>query len=278
MSELSSSPTWGPYHYNGNEYSVYACPHCESLSTYPNPSDAALKKLYSESFAYSWYKDHYPIKLKDASQRVTEYKKFLGSSVLDYGGGVGYFSDACQKNGIHSKTHDPFAQNNSIDTKEKWTSIVALHMLEHSNNLDATIEDMKKRLLPNGSLILAVPNASGEGYKKYGSSWVWSQPPLIHIHHFTTKGIISLLERHGFKVIQVKTKDRWDANTVSDVYLTPIFKLTDRFWRPNYPAFLRKIAAKISAQLRLLAYTFGPKSSEESTLAEIEIVAKLQQL
>jgi SAM-dependent methyltransferase len=210
-------------------YRLQECQTCGSAFTWPRPSDAALQVIYATSFDYRWYRDHFDAKLQDCRMRVQEYQPLLGRRVLDFGGGVGYFSQALREAGLESTTYDPYLSG-PIPARSAWDTVVALHVLEHSNDLDRTMSEIKEWLVPGGRLIVAVPNFSGLGYKKLGMRWVWAQPPVIHVHHFTAAGLTSLLSRHGYEDIRVSFHERWDANNYCDVEHAERFRIWDAAW------------------------------------------------
>lgn len=263
----------------GEEYKLLSCKTCESISTYPMPDNEVLARLYSECFDYRWYQDHYPAKMRDCRYRVNEYKAFLGQRVLDFGGGVGYLSKALREASYESVTYDPFCRQG--DKKDGlWDTVIALHVLEHANDADRTLCEMKELLVSGGRLILAVPNAGGVGYRELGMHWVWAQPPLLHTLHFTTTGLSSLLERHGFVIEEVRYADRWDANSYCDLDQVEKFKNLDALWgrRPyNRIGLYRKAcAAYVSARrYKGLQKALSDRSQNSKDLSELQIIARL---
>ena len=219
----------------GREYRLVWCDACGSAYSDPVPDDEILKRLYRQHFDYRWYRDHYEAKLLDAHIRVKEYGERLGRRVLDFGGGLGYFSHAAREAGLNSVTYDPYAAD--ADPGGDWDCVVALHVLEHTNDLDRAISQMKCRLRPGGSLLLAVPNFCGEGYRRMGMDWVWAQPPLVHVFHFTATGLAKLVERHGFAQVVCSYHERWDANTTADIEHAKEFRRADSAW--GYQPFSR---------------------------------------
>lgn len=239
------------------EFRLLNCPQCELIWTHPLPDNTTLKSFYARAFDYDWYADHLTHKRLDVRERVRVLKPVLGSSSLDYGGGFGYFSDACKNSGISSEVYDPYLPGANRELSKQWDSVVALHSLEHSNDLEKTLTDFRRLLNPGGRLIISVPNAHSSSYQKKGMAAVWAQPPLLHIFHFSEKNIRFLLERHGFEVEDISYADRWDANYVSDVLLRPFFFRMDSYWAKlkNTPlhrpyavtvGFLRQIALRLS--------------------------------
>ena len=271
--------SYGEWHWEfwGNTYRLVKCLSCESVFTDPMPDDVTLKKLYDANFDYRWYQDHYDAKLRDCRIRVHEYRDIMGRKVLDFGGGIGYFSEAAREIGLDSVTYDPF-YNKEAKIGGQWDAVVALHVLEHSNNPDRTIDQMRRLLKPGGKLILAVPNLLSLGYKKLGMHWVWAQPPLLHIFHFTAKGLEILLKRHNFKDLDISYHERWDANLYSDVEHVKLFRIMDAAWatRPfNAISAYRKIIARINTIRRFKGLekamrNYNPKNEN---YAELQITA-----
>ncbi len=272
---------YGEWHWEieNHNYNLKRCPACKSFFTNPLPDDVTLKKLYEKSFNYGWYHDHYNAKLRDCKIRILEYRNMIGPEVLDFGGGIGYFSEVARKMGFDAITYDPFL-NKATSITGKWDTVVALHVLEHSNNLDDIIKQIKSYLKPDGKLILAVPNALSFGYKKLGMHWVWAQPPLLHIFHFTAAGLKMLLERHNFKVLNISYHERWDANIYSDVEHVQFSKLMDDAWaKKPYNSFklYRKLVAHINTFRRFkgLEKSMIKYCSANDIYAELQVIASI---
>ena len=265
----------------GRVYDLEQCGSCGCAFTAPRPDDATLQRLYGESYDYRWFRDHYDAKLADARSRFEEYEPWLGASVLDFGGGLGYFAAAAREAGLRSETLDPHSGASPTLPGDGWDSVVALHVLEHSNDPGAMLEAIRARLKPGGSLILAVPNYAGAGYRERGMHWVWAQPPLVHVFHFTARGLAALLLRHGFDLEQVDYRERWDANYVSDVLQVERFARLEADWarRPwSRFALYRKYIADRNAELRFeaLERSLREHAMEPSLRAELQVRARLR--
>lgn len=263
----------------GVEYRLVMCPECGSAYTDPMPGGETLKKVYATWFDYRWYQDFYNAKLRDCRIRLKEYQELMGRRVLDFGGGVGYFSSAAREEGYVSQTYDPYASGDVLGD-EKWDTVVALHVLEHSNDPDDTVEQIKKILTPKGTLILAVPNFSSLGYRKLGMGWVWAQPPLLHIFHFTAEGLKALLGRNGFEDIKISYHERWDANLYTDLEKVKTFRRLDSLWlrQPfNRIGLYRKLVARLNSALRFngLKKALKGYDSENNGYAELHVSARL---
>lgn len=265
---------------SGIDYRLYKCGSCGCAFTVPQPGDEVLSSLYRYSFDYRWYRDHYATKLRDCRDRLKEYGPLLGGRVLDFGGGLGYFAAAARELGLESLAFDPYVSGQAPQPK-RWDSAVALHVLEHSNDLDRTLGEIKNLLLPGGRLVLAVPNFESLGYQSEGMKWVWAQPPLVHVFHFTAIGLRALLARHDFVDVKVSYHERWDANLYCDVEHAETYRKWDAAWakRPfNKTPLYRRLIARINSQRRYAGLEKALKDYDphNSRYAELQITGVLQ--
>jgi SAM-dependent methyltransferase len=151
--------------------------------------------------------------------------------VLDFGGGLGYFSQILRRKGIHADTYDPYAPANlKIDSLSNWDTTACFHVLEHTNDLDELVGTIKDLLAEDGKLIIEVPNRNSTGFKFQSTEWVWTQAPVVHIFHFTAIAMTKLFERHGFVIEKTIFRDRWDANFLYDTLFFGITKNIDPLW------------------------------------------------
>lgn len=224
----------------GQDFTVLRCTDCQGQLTYPSPSPELLGRFYKDSFSYKWYRDHYPAKFLDALHRVVQYRRLgaLGAGpVLDYGGGIGYFGRAARLLGYKAETRDPMYESvtdqksaASSAPAQTYATITCHHVLEHAIEPAALLRNIHSLLQPDGTLILAVPNGASLGYARRGVHWVWSQPPLIHLHHITPAGLRALLQRTGFVLEKELFYDRWDASVTADVKWAKLFSRWDGQW------------------------------------------------
>jgi SAM-dependent methyltransferase len=272
-----SDQSWSIF---GEEYRLLSCETCNSVSTFPLPSDAVLSRLYAECFDYRWYQDHIGAKLRDCRERIREYRPCLGKRVLDFGGGIGYLSAALRDEGYDSITYDPFCRRD--DQKYGlWDTVIALHVLEHANDPDRTLSEMKELLAPGGNLILAVPNAGGRGYRELGMKWVWAQPPVMHVLHFTASGLTALLERNGFSIETLNFAERWDANLCTDLDRAAFQLTIDSAWgRLPYNRYrlYRKGCAVASSLFRSIGLQIARQGYDPANTdySELQVIARVR--
>lgn len=260
------------------EYKLVCCSDCGLINTSPLPEVSFLNDFYQRSFSYEWYSEHLAEKTVDAKARAKELVPFLGRSVLDFGGGYGYFSKSCKELGLSSEVFDPYApgDHKKVAEGQKWDSVVSIHSLEHARLPLETLESIKSMLNRDGKLIIVVPNSSSQAYKKYGMASVWAQPPFLHLYHFNLESLATILKRSGFDVVSHYTSDRWDANYLCDVALRGMFCRIDGMWSKIENKKVRKFYSKVSGFLRRLFFHAGnvvlPKYLRNE---ELTIVAKL---
>ncbi len=241
-------------------YGITTCPECGTSSTAPVPSEAAVANYYAKSFDYRWYQDHLWAKRRDANIRVREIKQWwpeiTAGRMLDFGGGLGYQTQAFIDFGITCVTWDPYAPGRRSPAPSGIDTVVCLHVLEHSIVPQATVEAIRSCLRQDGHLVIAVPNRDGSGYTRHGMNWVWAQPPICHIHHFSEAGLVSLLEHCGFKILDIRRCDRWDANPLSDDKFRHLFVFMGNLWGAtpllSRLPFYRYAIATVTSALRFI--------------------------
>jgi SAM-dependent methyltransferase len=261
----------------GEEHRLVHCAACGGMFTDPLPSQPLLDALYGDEFDFSWYRDHYPAKLLDSLQRVLQYRRLglIGGRILDFGGGLGYFSRALRLFGYDAQTRDPVYDGTGRVGRgsDRFDTIVGHHVLEHAREPGELLEQLRAQLAPEGTLILAVPNAGSLGYRQKGTAWVWSQPPYVHVHHFTAPGLRALAERHGFEVAGEHYFERWDANTLADVKLAALFERSDGGWRHSRWRWGR---AQVDSLLRLAALAAGAIVARTPASSRAELLLALR--
>lgn len=79
--------------------------------------------------------------------------------------------------------------------------VVMLHVLEHSLNPIAAIENMHRVLSPGGLLLAEVPNNEAVGLRISGERWLHMDIPR-HFSYFTAKSLEAVVERAGFELVE----------------------------------------------------------------------------
>ncbi len=83
---------------------------------------------------------------------------------------------------------------------DSFDKTIFLDVLEHLNNRDQILKEIKRVLKPNGTLFLGVPNSQTSWKKLQRSVGLNSFSDPDHKIEFTQKSIINLLKKHSFIV------------------------------------------------------------------------------
>jgi SAM-dependent methyltransferase len=78
--------------------------------------------------------------------------------------------------------------------------IVALHVLEHVHDLDATFREIRRVLRPNGLLFAVCPCVTHIKARWAGARWKYLGPPS-HLWYFSPATLSRFLEKAGFSIL-----------------------------------------------------------------------------
>jgi len=154
-------------------------------------------------------------------------------TLLDIGAGTGEFLLICKKNGwqvtgiepsdkakaiaqkkgIHIETAIGLLPDHSFDVITMW------HVLEHVPDLNHQLDELKRLLKPNGTIIIAVPNFNSLDAKLYQEYWAAYDVP-IHLWHFSKTAIQKIFATKDMelkKVVPMKF-DSFYVSLLSEKY------------------------------------------------------------
>ena len=178
------------------------------LKTHPFPNLDLLPKYYeSEDYIShtdgqrSFFEKLYHFVKKRAIQNkvnlINSYHKNKGT-LLDVGCGTGDFIVEAKKQGWNAIGFEPNPTAKQLATTKNVLTIDDLftltphsfdvitlwHVLEHVPNLEAYIQNLKRILKPDGTLIVAVPNYKSFDAVYYKKYWAAYDVPR-HLWHFS---------------------------------------------------------------------------------------------
>jgi SAM-dependent methyltransferase len=223
---------------NGVQYQYQRCNKCAFIQSNPIPPEKDLFEFYQKQYAYDWFEKNRFFKKIQARHRLFKIRNHVKGSkkILDFGCGHGYFVQELAKKQFQSFGFDigsdkimlhgsaTITNKNQLSAYEEYGfDVISLwHVLEHMQDHDAILDDLKQRLNPGGKLIIAVPNTNSLAYKLVGQKWGWLQQPYVHINHYNSTNLGLLLESKGFTVCAVTTTDTWDQN-LYDLLISYLF-------------------------------------------------------
>jgi 2-polyprenyl-3-methyl-5-hydroxy-6-metoxy-1,4-benzoquinol methylase len=224
-------------------FELYKDESLDLLITTPQPKIEDLPKYY-ESEDYISHTDskrslfektyHFikNIALKNKLNLINNLQKNKGS-LLDIGAGTGDFLIVAKENGWNTIGIEPNSkakesairkgvhfseslqelENHSFDVITMW------HVLEHVPNLENQIQELKRLIKPNGTIIIAVPNFNSYDANYYGKFWAAYDVPR-HLWHFSKTAIKGLFLNHDIhlhKVLPMKF-DSFYVSLLSEKY------------------------------------------------------------
>jgi SAM-dependent methyltransferase len=92
-----------------------------------------------------------------------------------------------------------------------FDSAVSFETFEHVFNLDEVVEELNRVLVPEGKLLISIPFAWDEHEKPYDFA------------RYTSFGITSILERHGFSVLEIRKSTSYFL-AIAQLFIAYIFQ------------------------------------------------------
>jgi 2-polyprenyl-3-methyl-5-hydroxy-6-metoxy-1,4-benzoquinol methylase len=226
---------------NGMHY--VSCSHCHTLYVNPRPNSEILGFCYANSEVYAfWNKYIYPQSentrreqiVRPRAIKVAELCKNAGitrGTLVEVGAGFGIFCEeirrigpfdrviaiepavdlakTCKDKGIEvindSIEKVPFPPG-SVDV------IVSFEVIEHLFSPKKFIETCTGILKPGGLLVLTCPN--GDGFEILALKERADTIDHEHLNYFNPSSIASLIEHHGFEILDLSTPGVLDADIV----------------------------------------------------------------
>lgn len=204
------------------------CPHCGSGSLYDPPSEEQLAEHYAaDYFGLQRHKFLAPVQwLFDIGKRGLA-RSVVGSlpqgavpRVLDVGCGTGQLlvelerlgavAIGTERAGAASRAVRPglLVLEGELDDCAsgvgRLDAIVIWHVLEHLRDPAAVLRTTCRLLPPGGLLFVAVPNSASWQARLFGRYWFHLDLPR-HLHFFTRRGLLSVLQSQGFAAESVGT-------------------------------------------------------------------------
>lgn len=194
----------------GESFSIFACPACGVKQTVPQPED--LGKYYR---GYHGGRHGFTAKFR-VWRRIRMLGDRPGERLMDVGCGDGTFLCAAQNRGWKVSGTELDAVRNERgglevfstlrQAREKYgdssfAAITMWHTLEHFKDPKEVLEDARRLLTPEGTILIAVPNSESLQARLFGKYWLHNDVPR-HLFHFSPDSLQRFLRRAGFEVIE----------------------------------------------------------------------------
>lgn len=218
-------------------------PEYDLFETVPVPTD--LNKYY-QSEDYISHTDakrslferiYHLVKQYTLSQKerlILSYAKKKGN-LLDIGAGTGDFlSFAKNKNwkvvgiepsqkakALAQKKGVSFVENTSDLSDNSFDVITMWHVLEHVEDLDKQLSELKRISKPGGIIVIAVPNFKSYDAEYYKEYWAAYDVPR-HLWHFSKTAILKLFVEKEIQLLKIHPMyfDSFYVSLLSEKYKT----------------------------------------------------------
>ncbi|OHD20059.1 MAG: hypothetical protein A2086_06705 [Spirochaetes bacterium GWD1_27_9] len=182
--------------------------------------DKYFTEEYKEQYGKTYQEDRENIR-NFGMRRLKNIQKYIKTGkLLDFGAGMGFFSELCQENGFDTTSID--ISNYATDfireklklkaitddqkyferTEEIFDVISSFFVIEHIKDFEKLIFLFYCHLSKNGVLALSTPNATGVSVKYNFNSYAKIHPK-DHYRIFSPKFLKKVLKKIGFKKIRV---------------------------------------------------------------------------
>ena len=198
----------------------YRCNACGFVFLYPRMTSEEEKEFYEKKYRYFYesqpLEDHWRESLPEAKKRVLRFKELYtkDTRLLEIGCASGFFLSEVRGNvktatGVElTKEYVKYAVSRGLDVRESLDEITdhscdlifMFHVLEHIDDPVKYLKEVKKKLSPDGNLIIEVPNVEDilvSTYKiKPHLDFYWE---IAHNYYFSKTTLGRVLEKAGYQ-------------------------------------------------------------------------------
>jgi len=217
-----------PYTFDGHRFSLHACDSCELIYTYPFPSDALLREIYSGEYwtrekttqkqgsiggLVNWFNE---IRLAATVQPLLQ-RLPSGASILEVGCGSGQLAKYLKRKGygievtdisreILKEIRESFGiagycgSLEAIDFPHDYDAIIFNNVLEHLTDPRKALEVAGQLLTSKGLVFAEVPNIASIQFRLFRDSWFPLQIPE-HLFHFSPNTLQKTAWQASLKMI-----------------------------------------------------------------------------
>lgn len=236
-------------------FQLVECTGCGLVYTNPRPTENEMGRYYESEDYVSHSNTHEGLinKIYHQVKKAIKNKIALLNSLhpknkvlLDIGCGTGSFIGECKKQGWSVLGVEPnekarkaaiadyniqvIEQDNLLKDKNTFSIITMWHVLEHVHQLKKRIAEIYDLLIPEGYVLIAVPNYTSYDSQFYKNYWAAYDVPR-HLYHFAPQVIKSLFEKSNLKHIKsIPMKmDSFYVSMLSEKYKMSSLQLAKAF-------------------------------------------------
>ena len=197
-------------------HAIYVCQRCTNAATIPEPN-----QVYDRDEFFIHAQSNEALSRSHMTPIVNFIKEHIAAGrLLDVGTGSGLLVEEALKLGFEAEGIDPsqgavrFCTNRGLRVKHGYLQhdsysphlfdvIVLSQVIEHMKEPGRLLETAQVFLKPGGMICLSQTNYQGTIPRLLGQRWqAWV--PEQHFVHFSPQGIRFLLDRTGFRLIELR--------------------------------------------------------------------------
>ena len=210
---------------------VVECRRCRLIRLFPRPKPSELRQYYPENY---WYapRESAVARLEETYRRLVlrDHVRFVQRALrdsgedgwlLDVGCGGGLFLKMMAERGHRGIGLDFSLSAASIAWEtngvpalcgtltrapippESCAAVTLFHVLEHLYEPASYLEAARSLLLPEGRLIIQVPNAACWQFLLLGENWSGIDVPR-HLFNFRPRDLENMLHKTGYEILRYK--------------------------------------------------------------------------
>ncbi len=243
---------------------VVRCAACGHMQLAQMPPEAALDEAYAAAQSADYVAEEAGQRATAAAVLARVEAHVKGRRLLDLGCWVGFLLAQARSRGWEATGVEPsdfassFARERlGLDVRTAdlfgaglpdgaFDAVVLGDVLEHLPRPGEALDRVAALLAPGGVLCLMLPDAGSRVARAMGARW-WSVIPT-HVQYFTRTSLRRLLERHGYRVLEIDTQPkaftvRYYLSRISG-YSPPAGRalvrtaerlgVADRLWAPDF--------------------------------------------
>lgn len=193
----------------GDVFAIFECRQCLFGQTFPQPED--LLKYYS---GYHGRRHGFTAEFRAWRQTKLLGQPFGNGRLLDIGCGEGTFLRAAGKQGWKGSGTEIKSERQANGSPAIFETLSEIedefgtatfeaatmwHSLEHFRDPVETLRAVSRLLMPEGKLLISVPDYGGLQAKFFGKDWFHIDVPR-HLFHFNHTAIETMLKSWGFSI------------------------------------------------------------------------------
>ncbi|MBI9079575.1 MAG: class I SAM-dependent methyltransferase [Pseudodesulfovibrio sp.] len=198
-------------------WDVLVCKDCKLGVLSPRPTSEDIPGYYGDSF-YTTDSKRFSGGVESIRGVLNRYKawrlkKHLPSpgKLLDFGSGAGHFGSAMSSAGWDVSCEDISystecsrlrmdGEQPLLDYPNDYFDVVTLwYVIEHMLDPRGTLQEVRRVLKPDGTLVLSQQNFSSFQAHVFGPRWLMLDPPR-HVYQFSPDNLKKLVVQEGFAV------------------------------------------------------------------------------